>query len=409
MARLLQYLWPAQLLTCALTSGALAQFTAPQTLPYGSQPVLQVAPDGAVHLDGPYAAYSNPTYTVPATTMMGQPMVVQPMAAQPASTTATGQFADWLYNEPVPAQYLHRSGFFGEFLYLRARNAEVAYALPIDGPVAPVLGNGIPIGPTAIVDLEHEPNFRAGGAFAFNEEASIAAQYTYFRSSNNSSASIDPAVGVLRSLVTHSLGANAATDVLDANATAAVDYDLVDVDFRGLVMGCESCEVKCASIVNYLIGGRFATMKQDFGANFIALDTTSVNTNVNFNGGGIRLGLEGEQHSTGTGLFAYGRGIANLMVGEFDATYVQSNTFVGTQVYSDWSAGRVVPVFDVEVGVGWVGPRRRLKYQAGYVVSTWFNTVTTEDFIQAVQTSNFTDQSGTLTFDGLTARVTFEF
>jgi hypothetical protein len=210
-------------------------------------------------------------------------------------------------------------------------------------------------------------------------------------------------------LVTHPLGANAATDATDANATASIDYNLVDADFRGLVMGCESCEGKCASVVNYLIGGRWATMEQDFGANFVALGTTSVNTNVDFNGGGIRLGLEGEQHSTSTGLFAYGRGIANLMVGEFDATYTQANTFAGTQVFSDWSAGRVVPVFDVEVGVGWVGPRRRMKYQVGYIVSTWFNAVTTQDFIQAVQTSDYSSQSDTITFDGLTARATFEF
>jgi hypothetical protein len=409
MARLLNIFWLAQLLACDITSSALAQFTAPQNMSYGSQQVLQVAPDGAVHLDGPYSAYSNPTYTVPTNTMMAQPMVAQPMVAQPASTTAGGQFADWLYNEPVPPQYLHRSGLFGEFLYMRARNAEVAYALPIDGPVAPVLGNETPIGPTAVVDFEYKPNFRVGGAFAFNEEASIASQYTYFRSSTNSAASIDPAVGVLRSLVTHPLGANAATDATDANATASIDYDLIDTDFRGLVMGCESCEGKCASVVNYLIGGRYAQMEQDFGANFVALGTTSVNTNIDFKGGGIRLGLEGEQHATGNGLFAYGRGIANLMVGEFDATYTQANTFAGTQVFNSWSAGRVVPVFDVEVGVGWVGPRRRMKYQFGYVVSTWFNAVTTEDFIEAVQTSDYSSQSDTITFDGLTARATFEF
>ncbi len=42
-------------------------------------------------------------------------------------------------------------------------------------------------------------------------------------------------------------------------------------------------------------------------------------------------------------------------------------------------------------------------------MSTWFNVVKTEDFINAVQNSDFDDLSGILTFDGLVARATWEF
>ncbi|QEG33134.1 Lpg1974 family pore-forming outer membrane protein [Bythopirellula goksoeyrii] len=384
--------------------------SAQPVLPYGSTPVMQVAPDGVVHLDGPYANYSNPQYTTPAQAAIGQPVVPQPvLGTGQAGATADTSFSNYLYNAPIPPQFDHRTGFYGDFLFLRPRNAEVAYALPIDGPVLPVLGNEVPIGSTAVVDFGYEPGFRAGGTWCLSAESSLAVQYSQFSSNASDSASINPADGVLRSLVTHPLGANAATDALSANASSSIDYQLIDGDYRGQIVGRESCETMCASALNFILGGRYATMDQDFGANFVAAGTTSVNTNINFNGGGIRFGLEGEQHRTSRGLFVYGRGVTNILVGEFDASYRQSNTFAGNQAFTDWSAGRVVPVVDLEAGIGWVGPMRRFKVSAGYMVSAWFNVVTTDEFIQAVQQSNFVDPSGTLTFDGLTARVAWEF
>ena len=402
--------------TVALTTAVIQaqQFVAPQPqtgqLPYGGRPLLQVAPDGAVHLDGPYAQYSNPA-------VVAQPgaVVGQPVPAPQASSFSQGVsqqlnlFTNWLYNDPVPPQFKHRHGFFGDFLYLRPRNAEVAYALPIDGPVAPVLGNEVPIGPTAVVDFDYEPAFRVGAVLRLHDGASIVGQYSYFRSDDASAATINPADGVLRSLVSHPLGANTATDSLDANASLALDYDLVDVDYRGMIVGCESCQGKCAYIVNYLIGGRYAHAEQDFRSNFTVINTTSVDTNVDYDGGGIRLGLEGERHSTATGFYVYGRGVTNLMVGEFKADYRQTHSLNGVEAFTDWSAGRVVPVIDLELGLGWVGPRRRLKFSGGYLVSSWFNVVKTEDFINAVQSHNFDDMSGNLTFDGLVARATWEF
>ena len=90
----------------------------------------------------------------------------------------------------------------------QVRDAEVAYALPIDGPVAPVLGNEVPVGPVAVVDPSYDIGFRAGGNFALSPGASLAAQYTRFRSEDSNSVTVT-APDVLRSLVSHPLGANA--------------------------------------------------------------------------------------------------------------------------------------------------------------------------------------------------------
>ncbi|MEM8943850.1 MAG: Lpg1974 family pore-forming outer membrane protein [Planctomycetota bacterium] len=394
------------------------QFVTPGQVTYGQQPVMQVAPDGAVHLDGPMAGYSMPAnYGQPA---YGQPALISQSQAGvfAGQRPLAGQFGNWLFNSPIPFQYEHRSGFFGEFLFLRPRNAEVTYALPIDGAVAPVLGSEVPVGPASVVDFGYEPAFRAGFSLRVQNDSSLSAQYTYFRSDDSDSAIVEPPV-LLRSLVTHPLSMNATTDTLEAGALTGIEYDLVDVDFKALLDGCEPCECdncgnctsRFADILNYIVGVRYARMDQDFRSSFDVTGTTTVDTSVDFDGGGIRLGLEGERHSTVTGLYVYGQGITNLMVGEFKADYVQRNTFAGPdpEAITSWSAGRVVPGFDLELGFGWVAPRRRLRFSSGYLVSTWFNVVKTEEFINAAQTHNFDDLSSILTFDGLVARAEWEF
>lgn len=387
-----------------VTPGAQPVMTTPpvvapggQALPYGGVPALRVAPDGAVHLDGPGAQYSQPMYAA------------QPYAAVGgnSATQGMGAFGQWLYNDPVPWQYNHRTGFFGDFLYTRPRNAEVAYALPIDG-VAPI-GDEVPIGPVALVDQEYEPGFRAGAVVRLTDGASIRGQYTFFRFENSDSVSVT-APNTLRSLVIHPNTTNAASAFLDASATQDINMDLIDVDYRGLILGCESCEgSKCAVVLNAILGGRYVDFEQDFNSTFVGTGTINVNSNVEFKGGGIRLGVEGEHHATSTGFYVYGSGVTNLMVGTFETTYNQIHSVNGTEASTGWTAGRIVPALDLEIGAGWVGPRRRLKFSGGYMVSTWFNVVKTDDWIEAVQTSNYNDIDGIITFDGLVARATWEF
>ena len=384
-----------------------AQQTQSGTVPYGGRPLLQVAPDGAVHLDGPLAGQSMPR-AIGQPVAVGQPqlgVVLHPGVVQQPSV---GVFGNYATNNTIRPQYEHRHSVWGEFLYIRPRNAEVAYALPIDGPVAPVLGNEVVMGPVAVVDFDFEPAFRAGVNVRLHEDSSIALQYSHLRASAS-----DTAVAIapleLRSLASHPLGVNAATDVDAANATHDIEYDLIDGDFRALVDGCELCEEQCAHAINVILGGRYVQFDQRFRSNFVTLTTTSVDTNIDFNGGGIRLGVEGERHGTRRGFFVYGRGITNLMVGEFKADYRQTHTLGGIEAFTDYQVGRVVPAVDLEVGLGWVAPRHRLRLSAGYMTSWWFNVVKTEDFIRAVQSGNFDDPSGTLTFDGLTARAEWQF
>jgi hypothetical protein len=136
--------------------------------------------------------------------------------------------------------------------------------------------------------------------------------------------------------------------------------------------------------------------------------TTTVNTDIQFDGIGMRLGLQGERFFPSSGLFVYGTGGTNILFGEFDATYLQVTNGV-TTASTAWNAGRVVPVVDLELGAGWLGMNRHLRLSAGYRVSTWFNVVKTEDWIWAVQNNDFRNLDGTLTFDGLVTRAEWLF
>ncbi|MEX0643069.1 MAG: Lpg1974 family pore-forming outer membrane protein [Pirellulales bacterium] len=405
----------------------------------GQGQMMQVGPDGAVNLDQtmmmqqpqyggtPYYAgqpvmatpgaqpsampYAQP-YAQPFAQPYGQPYAAQPwgaQAVQPQSSWGPPWLQlpnpDALAAGPIPPSYIHRTSIFGEFLYVRPRNAEVAYALPIDGPVAPVLGNEVPVGPVAIVDPEYDIAFRAGLNYALNAGASLRGQYTRIHNSVDNEVTVD-APTVLRSLVSHPLGANAATDTLDASATLDTNLDQIDVDFRSLWMGCEC---NCAYAISWLVGVSAAKLDQDFSANYETIGVTNVATAVEFQGVGMRFGLEGERFFPANGLFVYGSGITSFMFGDFDASYAQVNSLNGTEAFTSWSAGRIVPVFDLEAGAGWMGVNRHLRLSAGYRMTTWFNVVKTEDWIWAVQNHNFTNLDGTLTFDGLVGRAEWLF
>ncbi len=405
--------------------GAVAPMPAgaPGTQPmyYGGQvpqmPMYQVGADGAVNIDQPmmmpqtqYASgYPMQSYMQPAASGGAVPYMAQPwgaQAVQPQPAWGTSWLGgNTLLGGPIPPSFIHRYTVFGEFLYIQPRNAEVAYALPIDGPVAPVLGNEVPVGATLVVDPDYDTAFRAGFNLALDKGSSIAAQYTRIRSEATSSATVE-APNLLRSLVSHPLGANAATDTLDAAAMQNIDLDTIDVDFRSLMFGCEG---NCAYAINYLVGAEYAMLDQRFNSSFTTIGTTTVGTNIEFDGIGMRFGLQGERFWPGSGVFVYGNGISNLLFGEFSAMYAQSSTFNGVEAMTSWRAGRIVPVLDFEIGAGWLILNRHLRLSAGYRVSTWFNVVKTDEWINAVQTSEFTNLDGTLTFDGLVGRAEWLF
>ena len=286
-----------------------------------------------------------------------------------------------------------RVRLYGEYLYLRPRNAEVPYAVPIDGPIAPVLGNGIQIGPTVLVDMDYESGFRAGFNLALNDGAQIGARFTNFESRTSDQAFIQPP-DVLRSLVAHPLGNNVAVDSLRASARYDVDFELVDLSYQA------HCKCTQRMTLDYVLGIRYGELGQEFRAQFETNGVTSVDTDVDFHGTGPRIGLDLQRNVGQLGLFLYSRGDAAFLAGKSRARYNQSDVFAGTIVDTSWESGRIVTQLDFELGFGWADGKA-IRVSAGYLISSWFNAVRTDEFIQSVRTNRFGGLGDGITFDGL--------
>jgi len=303
-----------------------------------------------------------------------------------------------------PARPESRWQFFGDFLYLQAGDANMAYAVPTNGAIVPPAGVApLQLGAAAAVIPDFAPGFRVGLSGMLFSPARIGASYTYFWSDASSTLSVNPP-DVNDSLVIHP-GTEAALPVfLDAQATGRIGFQLADVDYRAPLASGEGY------VLYYVLGGRYAHLHQDFHATFFDSGTIEdVNTKILFDGGGIRVGLDGERVSPTTGFLVYARGGASFLAGRFNASYSQVDNFNGTLVDTGLSARRIVPILDLELGAGWTGLREHLRLTAGYMVNAWYNVITTGDLINAVQNNRFTGLSNTLTFDGLVTRAELRF
>ena len=136
--------------------------------------------------------------------------------------------------------------------------------------------------------------------------------------------------------------------------------------------------------------------------------TTFVATDINFDGAGIRLGLEGERRLLRcSGLSVYSKGHINALAGQFNCDYLQFNQFNGVEAVVGWSDDRVITISELEVGLGWTNCRGNVKVSLGYYFAIWDNVVTTPEWINAAQNVSFidvnNDDDDNLAFDGLVA------
>ena len=290
---------------------------------------------------------------------------------------------------------------YGDFLYLRPRNADVEYAVPINGPIE-TSATPLQEGSTATVNPQFDYGFRFGFARAFDQCSTISASYTHYENTADDSIAVDPPF-VIRSMVVHPSSLDADADWNSASAHQAIDFNLVDLDYRHVFL----CDDRYS--LNYLVGIRYANLTQSFRSQFDSIISENVNTDVNFDGAGFRLGLEGERYSPCHVLFLYGKASASFLGGEFRGTYLQTSTNDPIVAETSWKEARFVSILDCEVGVGWTGCNNHVKASAGYMLSAWTNVAKTADFITAVQANQYhgpnTVDSNGLVFDGFVTRL----
>ena len=297
---------------------------------------------------------------------------------------------------------------YGEILYLRPGNEKVAYGVPINGAIVPPAGVApVQVGLEAVADIDFQPGFRVGASRAIDDCATFGLMYSQLDGNASSSVDIGATPFVLRSLVNHPGTTAAPTDFLQADAQNDIGLKLADIEYRRMLTCGDNYGL------NYLLGLRYANLQQSIGSVFTNTTTVeSVNTSTDFDGLGIRVGLEGERYTPCTGITLYGRGYASFVGGVFSGRYSQADNFRGTVVNTGWNEDRVVSILDMELGIGWTSSNGRLRVTTGYMVSAWMNTINTDDFIRSVQQNASSDSpnlSGVTTFDGVTGRLEIRF
>jgi hypothetical protein len=376
---------------------------------------LLVGADGAIHLDelneptvsGPVIIDQSPELLPPAigeptavtSAMVGTPsLMTTPHAPLPSTFTAPYgscvPFAPYspvithaVAQQPLPIAF----ALFGEFLYLRP-HCDFAHAVPLNGAT-------LPVGAVGVNDFDYGPGFRVGGDIAVSPTNSLAASGSWF-DSDASSRVTAPVGGSVASFVQ----IPATTALASAASTSDLSFYTAEAEYRSrLLQGPRHW-------VNGGLGLRYAHLEQEFSQTAILAappgESLSVLSDIQFDGGGPRLTLDGGRALGRRGFSIYARSSVAPLTGRFHADYSFRNVSTDTQLASvHFEDDRIMTLFDYEVGLAWSGPRKRWRLAAGYTQSYWFNALTTEAFIPAVQSGNFSNANDTLMFDGLTARV----
>lgn len=294
----------------------------------------------------------------------------------------------------------HRLYLYGEFLYLRPGDAEVVWATPANSnfPVPPNVP--VQIGSLGVAEPDFQPGFRAGFQYNLTECAGISAQYTMYEATTTDFVAITGA-NVVQSLVSHPAIDTTAQNFRQASANYAINYDLIDIDYHKLLWYGSDYQL------GFLTGVSLVQMEQQFSAAFTGTGTERVATDIDFYGAGGRFGIEGE---TGGDTFRfYGKGLGNLIAGEFRADYDLGHSFDAVVVDTDWRANRLVGIWSLETGFKWISRCRTYSANVGYVFNAWSNVVQTDQWIRGIQTNSFVDMDDTMTFDGLVAKFEARF
>lgn len=297
--------------------------------------------------------------------------------------------------------WAHRTGVFGEFMAIRPGNADQIYTVE----QASVTPGDDPTGPVGRVNIDLEAAYRVGFSWSASQCTSLVGSYSRFEGAAASSITATGA-NVLSSLVIHPSTPTVGAAGLGASARQSIDFRLFDLGYRHLWKGCDN------HVINWLAGIRFGELDQDLLVTQnigVATGLVSVDTDIDFDGFGVSLGLDGERRSSDSGAMVYGRTLASFLAGDWEASYVQVPQLAGGIVANRYQDYRITPVLELELGLGWRNQCGNLRASVGYTASAWYNAISTRQYINAVRSTNYVSVDETVTFSGLTTRFEFTF
>lgn len=299
-----------------------------------------------------------------------------------------------------PEFWEHRNAVWGEYLLLRPRGTDIVYASTVDGTLA----TSVPTGDRSVSAFAYDSGFRVGLGWAIDRCSSITANYTWYETTTIDSVGLPGNGNFLLAETVHPNTNNVAADSLASKAFYDIQLQMADLNYKALITGGDDYAL------NYLIGVKYARLEQDFQARYSILGTTNVDTNVNFDGMGPRFGLEGEKQ-TCCGFLGYAKASVNFLVGTCNADFTQTNAFTGIQARTGLEDSRVLTVPELEVGGGWQSKDGCIRITAGYYLMSWFNLLTTPEYLSTVRTTqnSYEHEVRTLTLDGLSTRIEYRF
>lgn len=294
----------------------------------------------------------------------------------------------------------HRFSLFGEFLYLNARDSDVAYGVEVNSAVA-AGQTPVQVGRIGVVDPDYQPGFRAGVNFFLDECSSFTFTYTMWEAGTFDQVTRS-GTNAIQSLVAHPTSLVVNSTGVTANAQYDLSMDIVDLDYKEMIA------YDCDYSVSYLVGLRYAGFEQQLLANTPINGNRQVETDIDFNGVGLKLGLEGERFVRQRG-FVYSKLNGTFAAGKFAATFDERDASNATVVDTEWEAERIMTIVDFEVGAGWCSDCENWRFNVGYIYSAWTGMVKTDEWITGVHTNNYDNLRDVMTFDGLTAKLEGRF
>jgi hypothetical protein len=301
-----------------------------------------------------------------------------------------------------------------EYLYVRAvASHSLAYA-----DIAPGVQDNVQL------DFRHDSSYRFRGGYELGN-CGEELRFTFTRFNSYANAAVTDSTVADHDIVAPFVGIipDGGQLLVDADVNVrAYDLELVKtIPLGGTAVcdgscgcggeccgdcGCGGCAPRCpAWDITWSGGIRFADA--DWSRTFVALDEVggdiveqAVST-MNFEGGGVRMGLEGRRYFGCAGIFSvFLRGDLSLLLGNLDTQVVLTDNSAQppTVETTTTSTRNVIPVTDVEGGMT-LQLSCRTRLSAGYLFSAWHDLGFRDDSSICVDGANI------LAFDGVFARL----
>ena len=297
--------------------------------------------------------------------------------------------------------WAHRCGVFAEFLLLRPGSTDFIYAIEQNDTTS----NAFPTGPVGRVNIDSSAGGRFGFSVCASQCSSLEVIYTGWQGDTSNSVTAN-GNNVLNSKIIHPSSVTTGTASLVSSADYEMDFQTLDLSYRRIWRASD-----CYAI-NWSGGFRYGNMSQDLTAEqdiSVATGLVTVDTDIDFEGFGLALGVDAERRSCRTGMMCYSKALSSFLAGDWKGRYRQNEQIGLGVVANDYEDYRVTPLLELELGIGWRSPCGRCRASIGYITTAWHNAVSAREYIDAVRESNYADVDETITFSGLTAGLEANF